>query len=304
MIDNHYIGLDLGGTKTEVVLLDQHSNELFRHRNATPAGDYRAILGNIAALVAQAENSLNGRRLPVGIGIPGTISRHTGRIKNSNSTCLNGRPFQEDIEALLARPVAISNDANCLAMSEAVDGSGKLHQTVFAAILGTGCGAGIAINKQVLQGANGIAGEWGHIPMPGVSDAARRQRPCYCGQSGCVETFLSGTGLSQTHEQLTQTHISATEIGALAEQGQTQARTTLDVYQQQLLSGLSLIINLLDPDIIVLGGGLSNIASLYPFLNAHLSEAVFGKECDTRVVASTHGDSSGVRGAAWLNRED
>ena len=299
---SRFIGIDLGGTKTEIVILDSDSQELLRKRSATPAGDYRAVLENIASMVADAEARLGASNLPVGIGIPGTISRHTGLIKNSNSTCLNGQPFQSDIEALLGRAVAISNDANCLAVSEAVDGAGRDHRTVFAAILGTGCGAGIAIDKQALNGANGIAGEWGHIPMPGVSDSQRQSRPCYCGQSGCVETFLSGTGLALTHQQLHQTVLSAEEIHRLAEQGHIAAQDTLGQYQQHLLSGLTLIINILDPDIIVLGGGVSNIQSLYPYLNRQLPESVFGRECDTRVVASNHGDSSGVRGAAWLNR--
>lgn len=299
---SRFIGIDLGGTKTEIVVLDQRSQALYRHRNATPADDYQAILQNIKALVTQAESELQSRNLPVGIGIPGTVSRHTGLIKNSNSTCLNGRAFRADIEALLGRSVAISNDANCLAVSEAVDGAGADHHTVFAAILGTGCGAGIAINKQALSGTNGIAGEWGHIPMPGVSDSERQQRPCYCGEAGCIETFLSGTGLEATYRQLGNAQRSAAEIAQLAEHGDAAACATLNRYQQQLLSGLSLIINILDPDIIVLGGGVSNIKSLYPYLNTHLPESVFGRECDTPVVPSTHGDSSGVRGAAWLHQ--
>lgn len=297
----HYAGIDLGGTKTEVIVLDENSQELYRKRKPTPQHDYRATLRTIAELVLEAEAKLALSNLPVGIGIPGTISRKTGLVKNANSTWLNDQPMHADMETLLKRPVKIMNDANCLAVSEAVDGAGAGHELVFAAILGTGCGAGISFQQQAFVGPNGLAGEWGHIAHPSANDQARKARPCYCGNSGCIETFISGTGLQTSYTHATGKRANVQEIVQMAKAGEKHAQTSLQEYKMQLVSALAMVVNLLDPDIIVLGGGVSNLPSLYPFINETLSQWVFGKECDTKVVQSQHGDSSGVRGAAWLN---
>lgn len=299
-----YIGVDLGGTKTEVVVLDANSIELFRHRLPTPAGDYQGILATIKTLVDRAEQTVGVSDLPVGIGIPGSISGQTGLVKNANTQCLNGQPLASDLSERLQRSVPVVNDANCLAVSEAVDGAAAGYDWVFAAILGTGCGSGLAYRGQAVDGANGVAGEWGHVPMPGVSDRERQARPCFCGQSGCVETFLSGTGLQKAYLQMSGFHKTAEEIFRLADHGDQLAGQCLDVYCEQLLQGLTMVINIIDPGIIVLGGGVSNIDRLYPYLQTHLPERVFGGECHTRVVKARHGDSSGVRGAAWLNIKD
>lgn len=213
------IGIDLGGTKTEVILLDRHSNEHFRKRVATPAGDYRATLETIHSLVREAEMQAGASGLPVGIGIPGSVSGITGRVKNGNSTWLNGQPMREDLSALLQRPVTLTNDANCLALSEATDGAGKHHGVVFAVILGTGCGAGISVNGQVLTGPNGVAGEWGHNPLAWTPQSELVARPCFCGRHGCNETFLSGTGLSLTHKQLSGEQLPALDIATNARNG-------------------------------------------------------------------------------------
>lgn len=297
----HYIGVDLGGTKTEVVVLDQNSQEIYRERNPTPKGEYQGTLENISSLVHLAEQSTGLSELPVGIGIPGTVSKHSGLVKNANSTWLNGQPLQQDLEQILKRPVKIMNDANCLAVSEAVDGAGSGHDLVFAAILGTGCGAGLAFQKQAISGPNGISGEWGHVPMPNTTAKERMNRPCYCGQQGCVETFLSGTGLELSYRLMYDEESLSKDIYQSFQQGEARAHQVIHHYQQQLLEGLVMIINILDPDIIVLGGGVSNVDELYPFLNQSLPGRVFGGECETKVVKSHHGDSSGVRGAAWLN---
>lgn len=295
------IGIDLGGTKTEVILLNGDSQELFRTRIATVRDNYAATLSDIAGLVRQAEAAAGCSNLPIGIGIPGTVSRKTGYVKNANSTWLNGKPFQQDISAHLGRAVRITNDANCLAVSEATDGAGRGYDVVFAAILGTGCGAGIACQGRPFVGPNGVAGEWGHNPLPWTSDVELAARPCYCGKAGCQETFLSGTGLCHSYKIATGLELKGDKIVARAEQGDVQARKILNVYFDQLARGLAAVINLLDPDIIVLGGGASNIAGIYSEVPKLLSNYVFGRECDTPIVQAVHGDSSGVRGAAWLN---
>lgn len=297
----YYAGIDLGGTKTEVIVLDENSQEHYRKRTPTPQHDYPATLNNITTLVLEAQAHLKLDSLPVGIGIPGTISRKTGCVKNANSTWLNGQAMTADMELLLKRPIKIMNDANCLAVSEAVDGAGSGHATVFAAILGTGCGAGISIAQQALIGPNGLAGEWGHITHPSASDAERNARPCYCGKTGCIETFISGTGLQTSYTLKTGENINVQKIIHRAEDGEKNALTILAQYQQQVVTALAMVVNLLDPDIIVLGGGVSNWPKLYPAINKMLPKMVFGKECDTQIVQSKHGDSSGVRGAAWLN---
>lgn len=295
------IGIDLGGTKTEVILLNSSSQELFRTRIPTTRNDYPATLKDIAGLVSQAEAAAGESLLPVGIGIPGTISRKTGFVKNANSTWLNGKPFQEDISKYLGRAVKVTNDANCLAVSEATDGAGQEYELVFAGILGTGCGAGLAYKGRPIIGPNGVAGEWGHNPLPWTSANELEARPCYCGKAGCQETFLSGTGFCLSYQQATGKSLKGDEIVALAGSGDKTAIQVLDNYYDQLARGLAAVINVLDPDVIVLGGGASNIAGIYQQVPARLSRYVFGGECDTPVVQAVHGDSSGVRGAAWLN---
>lgn len=295
------IGIDLGGTKTEVILLDGDSQELFRTRIPTVRDDYSATLRDIASLVAQAESVAEQGNIPVGIGIPGTISRKTGFVKNANSTWLNGKPFQKDLSAQLGRNVKVTNDANCLAVSEATDGAGRGHDLVFGGILGTGCGAGVAYKGLPIVGPNGVAGEWGHNPLPWTRDAELEARPCYCGKSGCQETFLSGTGLCRSYEMLTGLALKGHEIAERAGNGELQARQVLDAYFDQIARGLAAVINIMDPDIIVLGGGASNISEIYTAVPQLLSHYVFGFECDTPIVQAVHGDSSGVRGAAWLN---
>lgn len=295
------IGIDLGGTKTEVILLNGKSQELFRTRIPTVRDDYSATLRDLASLVAQAEAAAGQTGLPVGIGIPGTVSRKTGFVKNANSTWLNGKPFQKDISAHLQRDVKVTNDANCLAVSEATDGAGRGYDLVFAGILGTGCGAGVAFKGQPIVGPNGVAGEWGHNPLPWTSEAELNARPCYCGKVGCQETFLSGTGLCLSYQIATGETLKGHEIVALADQGDAVAREILATYFDQLARGLATIINTIDPDVIVLGGGASNIAAIYSEVPKLLPLYVFGRECDTPIVQAVHGDSSGVRGAAWLN---
>lgn len=300
-MSGYRIGIDLGGTKTEVILLDRQSRELFRARVPTPKGDYVGTIDVIASLVAQAEAAAGAASLPVGVGIPGTVSRKSGLIKNANSTWLNGQPFQADLCDRLERAVKVTNDANCLAVSEATDGAAAGYEMVFAGILGTGCGAGIAWRAQVVSGPNGLAGEWGHNPLPWTSESELQARACYCGRRGCQETFLSGTGLCLSYERMTGSAITGNEIAQRALAGERAAVTVLNQYFEDVSRGLAAVINLLDPDIIVLGGGASNLELLYQRVPEMLPRFVFGGECDTPVVRAQHGDSSGVRGAAWLN---
>ncbi len=295
------IGIDLGGTKTEVILLNGSSEEVFRTRIPTVRNDYAATLRDIADLVSQAERAAGTDNLPVGIGIPGTVSRKTGFVKNANSTWLNGKPFQKDISNHLKRQVQVTNDANCLAVSEATDGAGKGYELVFAGIIGTGCGAGLAFKGKPIVGPNGVAGEWGHNPLPWTSAQDLTARPCYCGKSGCQETFLSGTGLCLSYKLASGLDIKGNQLVDLANQGESLAIQILDQYYDQLARGLAAVINILDPDAIVLGGGASNIAGIYTQVPQRLSHYVFGGECDTPILQAVHGDSSGVRGAAWLN---
>lgn len=269
------LGLDLGGTKTEIIALDDAGGELLRRRVATPRGDYPGTLATIAGLVRSAEDEL-GRRGTVGIGIPGAESRVTGLIKNANSTWLIGQPLRHDLELALGREVRLANDANCFALSEAVDGAATGAEVVFGVILGTGVGGGIVVRGQVVAGANAIAGEWGHNPMPGESHHAE----CYCGRRGCIELYLSGP--------------------ALAADGGANSEDALQRYERRLARALALVINILDPDAIVLGGGLSNIDRLYETVPELWRAHVFSDHVATRLLKNRHGDSSGVRGAAWL----
>jgi fructokinase len=295
------IGIDLGGTKTEVILLNGDSEELFRTRIATVRDDYAATLASIVGLVAEAEAAAGASHLPVGVGIPGTVSRKTGFVKNANSTWINDKPLQQDLSQCLGRDVKVTNDANCLAVSEATDGAGRGYDLVFAGILGTGCGAGVAFHGQPIVGPNGVAGEWGHNPLPWTDTKALAVRPCYCGRHGCQETFLSGTGLCLSYELATGQKLKGHDITSRAAAGEPAARQVLDQYFDQLARGLAAVINVIDPDVIVLGGGASNIAEIYTQVPPLLAQYVFGGECDTPMVQAIHGDSSGVRGAAWLN---
>lgn len=293
-------GIDLGGTKIELLALDDSGAERFRQRVATPSGDYVATLEAITGLVAAAELALGGSG-SVGIATPGARSRLTGRVKNANSTCLNDQPLVQDLERLLARPVRIANDANCFALSEATDGAAAGANVVFGVILGTGVGGGIVVGGQALDGANSIAGEWGHNPLPLLTeDESTADLACYCGRRQCIETWLSGPGLAADHLRVTGIGLTAADIAAGAEAGDPFAQATLARHAERLARALAAVINLLDPDVIVLGGGLANIRSLYDTVPQHWAPYVFSDHIATRLVPPRHGDSSGVRGAAWL----
>ncbi len=298
------LGIDLGGSKIEALLLDAQGQERWRRRIATPRGDYAATLAAIAALVGEARTTA-GSPLTIGIGGPGTATAD-GRIKNANSTCLNHRPLRADLQSLLGQPVALANDANCLALSEATDGAGAGAGVVFAVILGTGVGAGIAVHGRVLQGPNGLAGEWGHNPLPGPGDDERPGPRCYCGASGCIEAWLSGPALAADHRRHGGDAIDAAAIAQAALRGDAACKATLTRHTKRLARALASVINLLDPDVIVFGGGLSQLTGLVEGLPAHWPEHVFGARDDlpvrTRLARAQHGDASGVRGAAWLGR--
>ena len=296
---NVKLGVDLGGTKTEIIALDQEGKTLLRRRVPTPSGDYPATLAMIKELVVQADEEL-GQHCPIGFGTPGSPSPRDGRMRNCNSTCLNGQRLLDDLREMLQRPVTIANDANCLALSEATDGAGSGAHSVFAVILGTGVGAGIVINGDVLHGANGIAGEWGHNPLPSPRDEERPGELCYCGRSGCIETFLSGPGLKRDHFNLNGEHLEPHEIVTRAAANDSACEATLQRYEERLARALAHVINILDPDVIVLGGGLSNLTRLYENVPRLWRPYVFSDSVGTRLLQNKHGDSSGVRGAAWL----
>ena len=293
------LGIDIGGTKIEAAALDASGAILRRHRLPTPAGDYAAILAAVKALVDDAEAAL-GRAESVGIGIPGALAPSNGLVKNANSTCLIGRPFDRDVAETLGRPVRVANDANCFALSEAVDGAAQGARVVFGVILGTGVGGGIVVDGRVLDGPNAIAGEWGHSPLPWPRDDERLGAACYCGKHGCTETFLSGAGLGRAYSAITGRHDDAIAIAARANAGETAAEAALRRYVDRLARSLATVINLLDPDIIVLGGGLGQIAELYRAVPARWGDYVFSDTVVTKLVPPRWGDSSGVRGAAWL----
>jgi len=293
------IGVDLGGTKIEFVALEHDGAELHRHRVATPRFDYEGTVRAIADGVKEMETQL-GRPATVGVGIPGTVSTRTGLVKNANSTWLNGKPFDKDLSRVLAREVRCANDANCLAVSEATDGAGAGKRLVFAVILGTGCGGGIAVDSRLHAGMNGVAGEWGHNTLQWMSADEFPGSPCYCGKNGCIETWVSGTGLEKDYERATKTSLHGPEILARSEAGEPAALAALERFEDRLTRGLAGVINLLDPDVIVMGGGASQISRIYKNVPARLEQYVFGKEADTPLVPAKHGDSSGVRGAAWL----
>jgi len=293
------IGIDLGGTKIEVAALDEQGAILLRERVATPRDDYRGTIEAIAALVELAERR-TGLEGSIGIGIPGTISPRTGLVKNANSVWLNGQPLKQDLQRRLARPVRLANDANCLAVSEAVDGAGAGAHVVLALILGTGAGAGIALGGRVHSGGNGIGGEWGHNPLPWLSELEGEPIPCYCGRDYCVETYVSGTGFCREYQRLSGDVLAGAAIIERLKQGDEFAARTLEHYLDRLGRAIAAVVNILDPDVIVLGGGMSNVRQLYSDLPGRIEPWVFGREFDTPIRQALHGDSSGVRGAAWL----
>jgi fructokinase len=276
------IGVDLGGTKIEAIALDEHGDILCRHRTATPVGNYDATLNAIAELVLGIEREI-GATGSVGIATPGSLSLKTGLIRNSNSTALNGKPLDRDIERILSRPVTLENDANCFALSEAIDGAARDAESVFGVILGTGVGGGLVVRKRVLSGRNRIAGEWGHNPLPWPKPHELRGERCYCGQRGCIETWISGPAIARQFRAATARDLDAIER-----------------FEERLARGLAHVINIFDPDAIVLGGGLSNIGRLYENLPRLIPAHVFSDSVDTPILPPIHGDSSGVRGAAWL----
>ena len=291
------IGIDLGGTKIEGVAIAADGRERLRRRTQTPRDDYDGTLTAVAHLVRDIEREA-GAQATVGIGIPGAVSPATGVIKNANSTWLIGRPLADDLARMLGRPIRLANDANCFALSEATDGAAAGADMVFGVILGTGTGAGIVVHGKVLTGVNAIAGEWGHNPLPAPKDDERPGPKCYCGRYGCVETFLSGPGLARDYSP-TDTH-TAEQIAALAAQGEPRARAALERYEERLARALATVVNMLDPDVIVLGGGVSNIGRLYESVPRLWTPHVFSDRVATKLVRAKHGDSSGVRGAAWL----
>ena len=290
------LGIDLGGTKTEIVALDERRSELLRRREPTPGGDYDATLALIVRLVRETEIEI-GKHGSVGLGTPGALSPATLNIRNSNSTCLNGRPLKSDVERVLGREVRIANDANCFALSEALDGAGRGAAVVFGVILGTGVGGGIVVNGRVLEGPNAIAGEWGHNALPWPAADELPGPPCYCGKSGCIETFLSGPGLARDHERAAGEKLAPEAIAARLDDA---AGETLARYEHRLSRALASVINVLDPHVIVLGGGLSNVDRLYVNVPKLWGQWIFSDVVRTRLVRNYHGDSSGGRGAALL----
>ena len=293
------LGIDLGGTKIAGVVLEPSGREVWRTRVATPRGDYDGTLRQIAALVSAGEQAA-GAACTVGIGIPGAPSRVTGLIKNANSTWLNGRPLQADLEQRLGRPVRLANDANCLVMSEASDGAAAGAKVVFGVILGTGTGGGLVVNGALVEGANSIAGEWGHNPLPWPDASEWPGEPCYCGRSGCIETWLSGPALSRDYARHGGSEVTGPEVVARAASGEAAARMTLDRWEGRLARALATVINIVDPDTIVVGGGLSAITRIYERVPQTWADWVFSDVVTTRLVPAVHGDDSGVRGAAGL----
>ncbi len=296
------IGVDLGGTKIEAIALDDRGEIQARRRVPTPSEDYNAILRAIGALVHEIELETNrcGR---VGVGGPGELSTHSGLIRGSNTAVVNGKALDADLSRLLARPVRFENDANCFALSEAVDGAGAGAGMVFGVILGTGVGGGLVIDGKIVEGRNHIAGEWGHTPLPWMMRDEYPGNRCFCGHEGCIETFLCGPALMRDYAQRAGASASGREIAERAAQGEAAALAALDAYRDRLARALAMIVNILDPDTIVLGGGVSNIACLYDGLEEKVAEHAFTDVLDTRIRRNVHGDSSGVRGAAWLWRD-
>jgi fructokinase len=301
------MGIDLGGTKIELIILSNSGDIVYKKRVPAPQNIYQDTINCIAQLVKEATNVVGIKKLDsLGIGTPGTVSSASGLIKNSNSTWLNNQPINKDLEQAIGCKVFIANDANCMALSEAQDGAGKNSKVVFAIILGTGCGGGIAVSKQVHSGINGVCGELGHNPLPWMTEDEfnyAKTFNCYCGQTGCIEHFISGTGFARYYNYRNnyQTKLHSREILTLAEAGDKLANECIELFETRIAKSLGHIINILDPDIIVAAGGMSNIERIYNNVNQQLPNWVMGKECSTRFVKSKHGDASGVRGAAWLN---
>jgi len=293
------IGIDLGGTKIAGVVLDDDGTERARRRIRTPYGDYDATLDAIVEMVRQLEQEA-GQARTVGVGTPGAISPATGLFKNANSVFLNGRPGRKDLEAKLGRAVRMANDANCFALAEAVDGAGQKYDVVFGVILGTGCGGGVVVDRRVLVGPNAVAGEWGHNPLPWQRPEEYPGPECFCGRRGCIERWVSGTGLRQDHENHTGEVLEGEEIARRAEDGDEEAEATMVRYEDRLARGLASVINMLDPDVIVLGGGVSNVQRLYDNVPRIWQQYVYSDRCDTPLKPPVHGDAGGVRGAAWL----
>ena len=298
------IGIDLGGTKIEGLALRPDGSETVRRRIETP-GEYEQALQAIARLISSLEDeasitSGNSERGSIGVGIPGTLSPATRVVKNSNSTWLNGHAFDKDLEAIMRRPIRVMNDANCFVLSEATDGAGMGADVVFGVILGTGVGAGIVVDGSVLEGHQGIGGEWGHNSLPWPVDGEWPGPDCYCGRRGCIETYVSGPGMARDHEEVTGQRLSTREIVANAGDGDEEATASCRRYVDRLARGLASVINVLDPEIVVLGGGMSNLPALAEDVQTALPKYVFSDQVATRVLGNVHGDSSGVRGAAWL----
>jgi len=293
------IGIDLGGTKIEAIALDGSGRERLRRRRETPRGAYEPIVTAIAALVREVEREL-GARGSVGVGIPGAISPASGRVKNANTTELNGHALDRDLTALLDRPIRLANDADCFALSEAVDGGGRGARSVFGVILGTGVGGGLVFEGKLIGGPNSIAGEWGHNPLPWPRDDERPGPACSCGRAGCIEAFLSGPGFTKNHERRTGERAKAVEIAASAASGNSAAMASVEIYVERLARALATVINIFDPEVVVLGGGMSNLSAIYERVPILWKDRVFSDQVDTRLSRPVHGDSSGVRGAAWL----
>ena len=293
------IGIDVGGTKIEALAIDNAGNELLRYRVDTPREDYKGTIDAMTELVRRIETE-TGKMGTVGAGIPGSISAKTGLVKNANSTWLNGMPFDKDLSAAMQREVRLANDANCLAVSEATDGAAAGKHVVFGVILGTGCGGGVAIAGKEHPGPNGTGGEWGHIPLPWPNDDENPGPLCYCGKRGCMEMWVSGTGLARDYKQVTGKDVTSREIISDFLAGEADATAAVDRLEDRLARGMANIVNIFDPDAFVLGGGLSHTQHLYESLPKRLSKYVFGGEFDTPILQAKYGDSSGVRGAAWL----
>lgn len=300
------LGIDLGGTKIEGIVLSAEGHELARQRVLTPAGDYEATLAAITGLVQSLEAEAGVSAPALGLGTPGTVSRRTGLMKNCNSVCLNHHPLQQDLENRLGRPAYLANDADCFTLSEAVDGAGSDGRIVFGVILGTGVGGGLAVDRRLLAGPNGIAGEWGHNPLPqaalelAVAAGLSPQRDCYCGRRNCIEPWLCGPGLQRTYREFSGEAVDAQTVAARAAAGDAPAQRSLQLHAQQLALALAQIINILDPDVIVVGGGLSQLTSLYDAVPQHWQAAVFSDSVETLLRPARYGAASGVRGAAWL----
>ncbi|MEM7402209.1 MAG: ROK family protein [Pseudomonadota bacterium] len=293
------LGVDLGGTKIEVLIITEDGAELLRERVATPKINYQDIINAISALVFKSEKQVR-QKCTIGICTPGSVSPSTSLMRNSNTTCLNDQPFKQDLENSLGREVRMANDANCFALSEAIDGVAKDACSVFGVIVGTGTGGGLVINKHVLHGANAIAGEWGHNPLPWPEEGELASTKCWCGQNGCIETFLSGPGLEKNYQKATQLMLKAEEIFALAEQGDIRAEEAISHYENRMARALAHVINIVDPNIIVLGGGISNVQRLYQNVPKLWDKWIFSEYVHTKLVQAKFGDASGVRGAAWL----